>query len=491
MIHLLPPIHRSLVSGALSRLRGFGGTAATNPAAPVATTIGISPSSSAFALGGTQQYTATVRDQFGQVMSATVSWSSNSGSVSINSSTGLATANSYGSATITATSGALSNTATATVQQPASLAMITQPAGATTGSQFGTQPVVELRDGSGNTDGESGRTVTVSISAGSGLLSGTTSVTTDGSGRAVFTNLVITGTGPHTLTFASAGLTGVSSSSFTVNAAGSFLFRSDWSTATGTSAAARLDTGKAIPWSNNIGSGADGAFISVVPATGLGFPGSMTNVLQVLYNAPDDYEWIIANNRWSAPSGTGSLYFRIYLRHAGTNAGDGPWASAHPVESEGGTGGVAGDFYTFKLGNWADGTFPFAWVIDASNIYWSPGVSNDATHNSPGPLTKNTTYRIEWKVTRVDATHYKSDMRIYGSDDTTLLFTSSNIYVWFGGTMAADSTNSGAGYVLDDAHVADFRLGKNGGWGFSGSKVYWGGFAVSNTDWCGAYSASG
>lgn len=266
------------------------------------------------------------------------------------------------------------------------------------------------------------------------------------------------------------------------------VFHTDWSTALGSSQAARYDTGKSPAWNNDVGSGTAGQFIDVISASGLGFPGSMANCLQTYWDAAINYEWIIANNQWSAPTTGNSLYFRIYNRHAGMNNADEPYASSHPVESEGGTGGVSGNFYTFKLGNWADGTFPFGWQIDANTQGWSLGANQDAGHsNAYMPLAKNNTRRIEWKLTKTGTTLYSIDMRVYASNDVTLDYDRNNIYQWQGpSTMAAAGTNQ----PLDDAHVADFRLGKNGGWGESGSRVYWGGFAVRTADWCGAYNGS-
>ncbi len=100
---------------------------------------------------------------------------------------------------------------------PASqLAITTQPAGAVSGSAFTTQPVVAIRDADGNLT-SSTAAVTVAIATGTGALSGTTTVSAV-NGVATFTNLVITGSGAHTLTFTSAGLTSVTSSSVTVAA---------------------------------------------------------------------------------------------------------------------------------------------------------------------------------------------------------------------------------------------------------------------------------
>ena len=95
--------------------------------------------------------------------------------------------------------------------------MTTEPDGALNGSEFGTQPVVRITDASGNTVTSSTVNVVASIASGSGTLSGTTTVAAV-AGVATFTNLVITGTGSHTLTFTPAALTAVTSGNFSVTA---------------------------------------------------------------------------------------------------------------------------------------------------------------------------------------------------------------------------------------------------------------------------------
>jgi alpha-tubulin suppressor-like RCC1 family protein len=93
------------------------------------------------------------------------------------------------------------------------LAMATQPSDtAANGQVLLRQPVIRLLDGLGNPLLEAGRTVTVSISAGGGSLTGTPAVGTNTAGEAVFAGLAITGfTGPRTLLFSSEGLFSVSS----------------------------------------------------------------------------------------------------------------------------------------------------------------------------------------------------------------------------------------------------------------------------------------
>jgi len=108
--------------------------------------------------------------------------------------------------------------ATATAGAPSTLAIATQPsATATVGVPLATQPVIQLRDATGNDVQRSGVSVTVAIATGPGHLTGTTSRTTDANGQAAFTDLAITdGTGGHTLIFAAPGFTSVVSSSITV-----------------------------------------------------------------------------------------------------------------------------------------------------------------------------------------------------------------------------------------------------------------------------------
>jgi len=100
------------------------------------------------------------------------------------------------------------------------LSITTQPSSsAANGTPFAQQPVLQLRDASGNAVSQSGVAVTASIASGGGTLGGTITVSTDGLGIARFTNLSISGTiGNRTLGFSSPGLTGVTSGTVNVTA---------------------------------------------------------------------------------------------------------------------------------------------------------------------------------------------------------------------------------------------------------------------------------
>jgi len=110
--------------------------------------------------------------------------------------------------------------------QPKALAILTPPPGAAqSGVMLTPQPVLQLRDASGNPVQLSGVVVTVTIGSGGGALTGTSTVASDASGIVHFTNLAITGpTGAKVLQFAASGLTGIGSGSIAVTPGPAALF---------------------------------------------------------------------------------------------------------------------------------------------------------------------------------------------------------------------------------------------------------------------------
>jgi hypothetical protein len=128
-----------------------------------------------------------------------------------------------GSYVLTFSSGALipvsSATITLGVGNPTRLVMQQQPsATAASGAVISPAPIVRVEDAAGNPVAGN-RNILVDIESGPGVLSGTTTVNTGGGATATFNNLRITGTGPHTLLFSSAGLTSVESGTIDITAA--------------------------------------------------------------------------------------------------------------------------------------------------------------------------------------------------------------------------------------------------------------------------------
>ena len=113
---------------------------------------------------------------------------------------------------------AMTFAATATPGPPPMLAIITQPsATASNGVPFIRQPVIQLEDAGGSPIAQGGVLVTAGIATGGGVLGGTTSITTNSSGRAVFTDLAISGTpGNRTIVFGASGHVSVTSAAINV-----------------------------------------------------------------------------------------------------------------------------------------------------------------------------------------------------------------------------------------------------------------------------------
>ncbi len=109
-----------------------------------------------------------------------------------------------------------SNSFTVNTNPAASIAVSTQPGGAVTGSALAPQPVVQVRDNTGGIVANSATPITATLNGAGGTLSGTTTVNAT-NGVATFTNLVVTGAGSYTLTFAGGGFT-ATSNAFTITA---------------------------------------------------------------------------------------------------------------------------------------------------------------------------------------------------------------------------------------------------------------------------------
>lgn len=128
-----------------------------------------------------------------------------------------------------------SNTIVVSAATATKLGITTQPSStATTGVALSQQPVIQLLTAGGSPVSQSGVAVLAQIGTGTGTLSGTTTINTNGSGVATFTDLVLTGASTNTLLFTAvaAGLTSVTSNSIVVSAAGSFGILQTWASST-------------------------------------------------------------------------------------------------------------------------------------------------------------------------------------------------------------------------------------------------------------------
>jgi adhesin/invasin len=160
------------------------------------------------------------------------------------------------------------------------LAMATQPSNATiSGSRLAQQPVVQLTDASGQPIAKSGVVVVAAIGSGGGTLGGDETKSTDGSGKATFTDLSITGSGTATLAFSASGYSSVTSSAIQVvppgpSQSGSTIAASPGSiTTTGTSTVT-------VTVKDNLGNPLAGASVTFSAQGGSVQPGSATTNAQ-------------------------------------------------------------------------------------------------------------------------------------------------------------------------------------------------------------------
>ena len=188
------------------------GSIASASAAPVLTTITVSPPSASVATGGTQQFTALGYDQSHNLMSPqpAFSWSV-SGGGSIDQA-GLFTAGTAGGGpyTVTASSGSVSGTASVTVTTPQTLTSIavTPPSASVAVGSTQQFTATEL-DQNGNPMATQPSSYSWGVSGG-GSINGSGLFTASAAG------------GPYTVTASASGLSGTASVTVTQAAAGDF-----------------------------------------------------------------------------------------------------------------------------------------------------------------------------------------------------------------------------------------------------------------------------
>jgi hypothetical protein len=213
--------------------------------------------------------------------------------------------------------------------------------------------------------------------------------------------------------------------------------------------------------------------LQVVPATGLGFPAAMTNVLRVLQLGEQDAEHMQLTNGIPAPQVGDHYYYRIYTRvDEAAQAGRG---SDHPVEP-------------------MPGSCPFLWTFkrQISATGWTPewqfsNTPSEEWWNLRVQLQKNTVYRLEWHFHFITSSTFKFDTRIYDAAGT-LLYTDADFLSgnFLNQTLLARDPS------FRNTNNDCFRhlfVGNNGqaNWAATNTYTYWGGVKVCRNGWCGAY----
>lgn len=282
-----------------------------------------------------------------------------------------------------------------------------------------------------------------------------------------------------------------------VTVPGGIVFHSNWSTATGTSAAALLDTGKPLQWDTQIG---NGNLNTIVPATAnLDFPASMANVMlnvaQFSSNASQRVltqfnSLLVASQHIPIPqpvNGQRDLYYRWYQR----------WVVPDSIDTNGGAPHPIQDGPAASQTNWM-------WeVVINSDGTWLPRFNFANTNSFPNNrwrspvLPKNHTYRIELHIRRLTSTTFTAAAEIWDDKAGTRVQQSSDFVNGDGSQSLADSPVLN---INDPSYFGAFQAGNNGpSWNnnsqsqFPFNLWYLGGVAISTTPlstsgWIGPYS---
>lgn len=287
------------------------------------------------------------------------------------------------------------------------------------------------------------------------------------------------------------------------------LFNADWATAQGQSDAAIQDQGKSLHFdltNNNQGCA------SVIAATGLGFPQSMANVLQIRKNNGEDFNGgpCVTTPVWSPPGIGHTIYYRLYTQVAIPDNSISIYNSNHPVQMPYNADG-AWEPFNF---DWIDAAHNNAGNYKLHNHTMNEGGLNGNHYTSAGNsyesdgwqnyyFAKFVTHRYEWFAKNEDGTNYSCGMRIYdatneASGGAAVLLVSSDPVG--DGLPAAQGYTSGepgiptlkdkgAAYQMADVNdLCSILIGSNGGHIYNQTvNWYFGGFCVALDSWIGKY----
>ncbi len=253
----------------------------------------------------------------------------------------------------------------------------------------------------------------------------------------------------------------------------SLAYASDWRAQLGMSVNALTDGGV---WDGVSGST---DVLEVVPATGLDFPLVMPNVLRVEQLKGATHRVVYVAGAWSLPAIGQWIYKRVYWRNNARTAGQAGFN--HPVQSCAGAGPKCGDL-------WWRHDFP-------GGSRWQLQLTTNDTpypenHHSPGRVfAYDATYCLEWGMKHLSTTSWELHARIHDSN---------NVLLYSDGDFL-NSAGSGSLLDLPTIRTADpssqveALIGWQAGRGVTGGGeyLYFGGYAVSLTDWCGPYLING
>lgn len=263
------------------------------------------------------------------------------------------------------------------------------------------------------------------------------------------------------------------------------VFASDWKDQLGTYPATMdpvTPGGSDYRWSTYLGH-----FVvdqmDVIEATGLGFPASMAKVMRVpcdgLSTNPvgGGRQQNVRYTGLPVPAIGESLYFRMYERFHTYPSGTGSTDAQHGEQD----GNAIGDI------NWARRSFEKSATTYGIGLRTEVNAFPNNRWGDGPTYTKGVTYRWEWRIHRVGTSSVQYHVRVYGADDTTLLFDDDDFANLSGGSPVYLSSNPTLS-LRNVANLNGLNVGTNG-WQYiyTGIIKYVGGVCVRTQDWCGPY----
>ena len=267
------------------------------------------------------------------------------------------------------------------------------------------------------------------------------------------------------------------------------VFRSNWNTGTGTSEAARRDTGSPTPWSGVRG---NSSAVETVATAGLDAAWPTANAFVIRVPAGQNslgFAWSQPYISLGPPASGDHRYFRLYTAmlwadshgHGNTAFGSSVPGSGnveHGIESAdvGGTGGGDG-FNPMWLAN-GNGVWMMAWRdINTGQRFTCDTIL----------LNKFATYRVEWHIA-YGASTYTVQLRVYNGAGT--------LVVDDGDLVGNGAPLTNATFAYTASEHQEFRVGCNGptsnypDTGTQGGDAFraHGAVAISGSDWCGPYA---
>jgi hypothetical protein len=265
---------------------------------------------------------------------------------------------------------------------------------------------------------------------------------------------------------------------------GTTLFASDWS-------AGGIGQTQTIVRDNNkwqefggtlVGDGGGAPQLSeVVSSSGLGFPAGIGQVYRNCYNF-DSSSQVRGSDIWALPAVGDFFTIRYYFRFDIPDAaGSLSWAAHHPFEA---FPGACAFEWEHRMSSNANGTYD--WMLTLGNLDSSS--HGGANADWVRVLNKGTVYRIETQFTHASTGVWSPRVRIYDSDDTTLL--SEPVRRNQVTLLSADDPLFSPG----DTCMRSVTCGTNGPsgvWADLGNSafIYYGAVKVTLNDWCGPYVA--